>query len=436
MQAPMQPSSSSPRGLQVPSSFGARRSISHDLARFSLDLAPERRRAHNNVPYPSPPMSHSPPPPLNSPSPSDPRHQTSAFYSSAGQMQPSYSSYPYLHEQQQPVQFGVNISLPGDPETYPAPFPPINNSNDRYPPPVISPIGRPPFISQTSFPPPMPPRRPKSHVASACVNCKKAHLACDTRRPCPRCIGLGKQDTCVDVQHKKRGRPRLRDDNRTHSFEIGQMQRPGILSSPSSPSAVPTSYRSSSHRILKSQVDSPRFSRRPSLTPREDILGHHTNGTSYFDQRHAIRPSRINLPPISNATAYLTIDLLVAKSNENMRELLGYTAAELDCQKSLFDIVLNTDVEKVEHLSSRIRDDVRDREPKSWLSVPQLCASIQAVDESQIPSAIPGAISHSDVLHLRRPDGQYLRIRIRAHLAFASVYFVVAQSRHSNLRRS
>ncbi|KAF8536789.1 hypothetical protein BDD12DRAFT_807491 [Trichophaea hybrida] len=229
----------------------------------------------------------------------------------------------------------------------------------------------------------------------------------------------------TDVQHKKRGRPRLRDDNRTHSFEIGQMQRSGILSSPSSPSAVPTSYRSSSHRILKSQVDSPRFSRRPSLTPREDILGHHTNGTSYFDQRHATRPSRINLPPISNATAYLTIDLLVAKSNENMRELLGYTAAELDCQKSLFDIVLNTDVEKVEHLSSRIRDDIRDREPKSWLSIPQLCASIQAVDESQIPSAIPGAISHSEVLHLRRPDGQYLRIRIRAHLAFVSVYFVV-----------
>ncbi|KAF8536790.1 hypothetical protein BDD12DRAFT_270085 [Trichophaea hybrida] len=123
MQAPMQPSSSSPRGLQVPCSFGARRSISHDLARFSLDLAPERRRAHNNVPYPSPPMSHSPPPPLNPPSPNDPRHQTSAFYSS------------------QPVQFGVNISLSGDPETYPAPFPPINSSNDRYPPPVISPIG-------------------------------------------------------------------------------------------------------------------------------------------------------------------------------------------------------------------------------------------------------------------------------------------------------
>jgi hypothetical protein len=175
----MQPSSSSPRGLQVPSSFGARRSISHDLARFSLDLAPEHRRASHKVPYPSPPMSHSPPPPINPPSPSDPRHQTSAFYGSTRQIQPSYGSYRYLYEVQQPVQFGINISVPRDPETYPARIN-SSSSSDRYRPPVISPTGRPPFISQISFPPPMPPRRPKSHVASACVNCKKAHLACDS----------------------------------------------------------------------------------------------------------------------------------------------------------------------------------------------------------------------------------------------------------------
>ncbi|KAK9345835.1 hypothetical protein V1522DRAFT_406192 [Lipomyces starkeyi] len=55
-------------------------------------------------------------------------------------------------------------------------------------------------------------RRPKSHVITACSNCKKAHLACDVARPCQRCINLGKQDTCVDVRHKKRGRPRIRDD--------------------------------------------------------------------------------------------------------------------------------------------------------------------------------------------------------------------------------
>lgn len=51
----------------------------------------------------------------------------------------------------------------------------------------------------------------KAHVSSACLNCKRAHLACDAERPCRRCTKLGKTATCVDVQHKKRGRPRLKD---------------------------------------------------------------------------------------------------------------------------------------------------------------------------------------------------------------------------------
>ncbi|KAJ1969132.1 hypothetical protein IWQ62_000819 [Dispira parvispora] len=56
-----------------------------------------------------------------------------------------------------------------------------------------------------------PPNRPiKTHVPSACANCKKAHLACDISRPCKRCVAMGKTATCVDVQHKKRGRPKLK----------------------------------------------------------------------------------------------------------------------------------------------------------------------------------------------------------------------------------
>lgn len=36
-------------------------------------------------------------------------------------------------------------------------------------------------------------RRAKAHVPSACVNCKKKHLACETKRPCSRCISTGKE---------------------------------------------------------------------------------------------------------------------------------------------------------------------------------------------------------------------------------------------------
>ena len=39
-------------------------------------------------------------------------------------------------------------------------------------------------------------RRAKAHVPSACVNCKKKHLACETKRPCNRCMQTGKEVRC------------------------------------------------------------------------------------------------------------------------------------------------------------------------------------------------------------------------------------------------
>ncbi|KAI9314510.1 hypothetical protein BX666DRAFT_1967440 [Dichotomocladium elegans] len=72
------------------------------------------------------------------------------------------------------------------------------------------------------------------------VNCKKAHLACDVSRPCKRCIGLGKADTCYDIKHKKRGRPRIRSkssgDNRS-DYEVmcGTIQTPTFTASTRSP---------------------------------------------------------------------------------------------------------------------------------------------------------------------------------------------------------
>ncbi|KAF9417049.1 hypothetical protein BGZ94_010052 [Podila epigama] len=68
-----------------------------------------------------------------------------------------------------------------------------------------------PLPPQQNQPPPARAKPAKAHVPSACINCKKAHLACDLSRPCKRCISVGKDDTCRDVEHKKRGRPKLVD---------------------------------------------------------------------------------------------------------------------------------------------------------------------------------------------------------------------------------
>ncbi len=50
-------------------------------------------------------------------------------------------------------------------------------------------------------------RRAKAHVPSACVNCKRKHLACETKRPCNRCLQTGKEVSAV----QKSGGDRLAD---------------------------------------------------------------------------------------------------------------------------------------------------------------------------------------------------------------------------------
>lgn len=84
----------------------------------------------------------------------------------------------------------------------------VSQPEVSYPPPVIPTTTSPGSASRNLTQ--KPTRRTKAHVASACVNCKKKHLGCDSARPCRRCVLSGKSSTCVDVTHKKRGRPPLK----------------------------------------------------------------------------------------------------------------------------------------------------------------------------------------------------------------------------------
>ncbi len=42
----------------------------------------------------------------------------------------------------------------------------------------------------------------------ACASCRRVHTACDNKRPCGRCVAMGRADECMDLASKKRGRPR------------------------------------------------------------------------------------------------------------------------------------------------------------------------------------------------------------------------------------
>ncbi|KAI8802351.1 hypothetical protein BJ742DRAFT_858448 [Cladochytrium replicatum] len=86
-------------------------------------------------------------------------------------------------------------------------------------------------------------RSVKSHVSRACLNCRRSHLACDQSRPCKRCVQTGKAALCTDLDHKRRGRPKL-------AGRSGTTRNHGKSSS-----AVPTASSSSSSPVSSGEME-------------------------------------------------------------------------------------------------------------------------------------------------------------------------------------
>jgi len=146
--------------------------------------------------YPSPPMS-SPPSPTRRPSdltlPSTTRSEPFLSVST----NPPLASSVAEHSSHQ-------VTAPTAPLGFTAPDAPayhttalfatgpgiaaLGSATSGYPPTSYAP---PPTIHQRTIS--QDARKAKTHVASACVNCKRAHLSCDVQRPCARCIASGKQ---------------------------------------------------------------------------------------------------------------------------------------------------------------------------------------------------------------------------------------------------
>ncbi|RAL17023.1 putative C6 transcription factor [Aspergillus homomorphus CBS 101889] len=105
--------------------------------------------------------------------------------------------------------------------------------------------------------PQKPTRRTKAHVASACVNCKKKHLGCDPARPCRRCVLSGKEvsATCVDVTHKKRGRPPLKAEEASLRTYAAHMDRATAGEHHSSQSRRTHMHRATSSREIRPMTD-------------------------------------------------------------------------------------------------------------------------------------------------------------------------------------
>ncbi|EME78294.1 uncharacterized protein MYCFIDRAFT_178452 [Pseudocercospora fijiensis CIRAD86] len=332
---------------------------------------------YGEVSYPSPPMSNPPSPPRL------PQDHSATL---ASVSQPSTSSSITATSTLMPAVAIATSSL-GPPFYEPAAQAPGNaRSPPSFPPPTsaaavaTSSQSQPTSAAPTAWQPSAenePSTRPtssrggrksKAHVASACINCKRAHLSCDVNRPCARCVASGKQvwmsfDTCFDVQHKKRGRPRLREEG---DFKVEQTlpeARPttAIPSGSSDPSTRPLAAtrprRAESFRSLRSQgsdssgaVASPTYPLPPPPTATRPTFDFHY---------HPIAPSVQHGYEVP--TVFLDLDLVIIKANMPYRHIM--VGGREVAGRQLSDIAMPMDGESFQAIRARLRAEREAREP-------------------------------------------------------------------------
>lgn len=405
--------------------------------KFSSLGPPSRQTKHD---YPSPPMSSPPSPPSSVPEPArialietGPR-----FHASGTTVSPiTTTNPPHAHAFYNPPL--VSSTRPSLPPAPPAPFStlptlgiaPLRGSGHHSLPSfgVLQPVTN-GTLPTTGFaatsglstePISRSGRKSKAHVASACVNCKRAHLSCDIQRPCARCVASGKQDSCYDVQHKKRGRPRLREEG---EFKIEQMdtEQPleatialDIAQTTSRPVATPRQRRADSLRSLRSQTSETSSLLTSNLPPPSTLQ-------SPF--AYSRPPSGFNLAPAEVPTAFLDVDLIFLRANQPFQQILSDGQ---DVKGHLLgDFATPADNESFEAIRSRLRAERETREPNYMPPILQSGQDpIQGVSEADIGRL---SATFADITYTwtrSRTGSTTENFPARVRLAKTTSYFVV-----------
>ncbi|KAF2094907.1 hypothetical protein NA57DRAFT_80076 [Rhizodiscina lignyota] len=232
-------------------------------------------------------------------------------------------------------------------------------------------------------------RRGKTHVQKACINCKKAHLSCDAQRPCARCVASGKQDTCQDVEHKKRGRPRLRDDRDSRQGrEIAAAAQGGMLGEAQgghTSSFPPGHRRTQSGRILRShrasvgQMVQP-VQPDPRLTQRHTITGAGASQPSPYSPRRGLE-----------ARIFMNLNLRIVRANQQFRDQFAPGGDLTDRQ--LNDFVDRRHEPDIQRLATDLRNEREVMEP---LSLPTIYSdeetrAIEGINEAELGAYTAGS---------------------------------------------
>lgn len=252
------------------------------------------------------------------------------------------------------------------------------------------------------------------------------------QRPCSRCLSNGKEEACVDVQHKKRGRPRLRDerepryDNLSSAYQQptsdAPMRRPHSMyiqgSSSMSPVFGDQLQRSGSYRVLKSHGHGPTGG---PIAPR--YLEH----ASLSDANVYSSPMQLAPRVLSSQDplcAYLNMEMQIAKVSQAFADTIGLSPL---VSRNFQEIVSANDVEKITRLQRAFEEERREREPNY---LPPIYLKLEEDRVIQGVGFGSGELDHvrpnrQEVLTFQALDGHQRTFQVRMGLAKKdSTYFI------------
>lgn len=234
------------------------------------------------------------------------------------------------------------------------------------------------------------------------------------------------------MQHKKRGRPRLRDDREFSRPEEGRQQPSQIMGAvPTSvseayPHPFPASY---SQRAL----DQPRFFGRqgeehsPSANSQQVLL---SNGGQANSSGGGVASPYAAVPSLAYHTlpvAFLNLDLVIQKSNQAFQDLVSFLGDVRG--KQLGDLLETRQNESLQRLRNELRDERDEREPTYMAPITPVGQNpmqpvMESLTDRDVEHVSHGFTDRPMYLSFRIPNGQYQSLQVQIRLAKTSLYFI------------
>lgn len=226
----------------------------------------------------------------------------------------------------------------------------------------------------------------------------------------------------MDVQHKKRGRPRLREEPNTHEADFGlEYSDREHYSNGNGSGSIPQlgSRRSKSFRELRSQPDHPFDESRPRPADQAHPLHQPSQGANRLPTSQT--PSH---PSQSTPTAFLTPDFQVAEHNHAFTDALG-----LNCSAnglSLADLVISSEGGKIQRLQAALRAELTDLSNTGRLHGSYENANgMPTIENLDLGQATSGFRPRSEYWTFRSPKGRSIGFPITLSLARNGGHFII-----------